>query len=127
MKTRTKLVSNSSSCSFCLYGWYGSCKEAINLTKATGIFEKEKQEHIDKYCNGEEDPSVLEWEYIGENFYGGNSDFEDCVYLGHEWKEIKDDETGLQFKKRTENWVKEMLGEKASKQCGTHEDAWYNG
>ena len=50
----------------------------------------------------------------------------DSLYVGKSWNNIKDDETGLQFKQGIENIIKEKLGLK-DVNFGSHSEAWYNG
>ena len=55
----------------------------------------------------------------------------DETYVGRSWSAVKDDETGLQFKKRTEQDVAEFLKKNEfdldELKFGTHSEAWYNG
>jgi hypothetical protein len=46
------------------------------------------------------------------------------IYIGIEWKDIGDDETGKQFKARIEAQLKKILGKV---KCETHEMAWRDG
>jgi L-fucose isomerase-like protein len=47
---------------------------------------------------------------------------DDDVYIGISWSEVKDDETGKQFKERTEAELEKLLGKKVK--CETYEVAW---
>jgi hypothetical protein len=110
MKIRKCFVSNSSSSSFCLYG------AAVSLDEIDRIADLIKKEDIEEECkksrwvtpdhfNPESDDfsidnvldlflknKGLEYVYDGD---GG------CVYIGRGPSDIKDDETGLQFKEST--------------------------
>ena len=41
---------------------------------------------------------------------------------GKSWDEIKDDQTGLEFKQEIENNIKKLLPEA---NCGTHQESWF--
>ena len=52
------------------------------------------------------------------------------TYVGRSWSKVKDDETGKQFKERTEKDVKDFLTkneiEFSELEFGTWSEAWYN-
>lgn len=106
MKIRNGFVSNSSSSSFLIYG----VELAIESEKREGIENLAYKAKM--ACHQHDD--------------GG-------LYLGHSWDAVRDDETGKQFKDRTEAEVKKILEEAkvtadvGELKFGTHEDAWYNG
>lgn len=50
---------------------------------------------------------------------------EDTQYIGRSWKNIKDDETGLVFKKSVEEKIAKLFGNNIK--CQTYEEAWYDG
>jgi hypothetical protein len=101
MKIRLGFVSNSSSCSFCIYG--------IAIDKSTaneGELEEKTTDSLLRLEYGEHEG----WSY----------------YIGRNWDSIKDDETGAQFKKSIEDEI-ERLGLGNTGDCCTHEEGWYNG
>jgi hypothetical protein len=48
--------------------------------------------------------------------------YTDDMYIGRSWSEVKDDETGEQFKKRVEKELTEFFGKETK--CETLEAAW---
>jgi hypothetical protein len=83
MKIRNGFVSNSSSSSFVIYG--------VHLS----------DEYRSKIYNTYDD-------FLEINHIPYVSNYDD-VYLGRSWSEVKDDETGKQFKERVEKEIKEAL------------------
>jgi hypothetical protein len=114
MKARNGFVSNSSSCSFTIYG--------ITL---------DKDEFIKKMK--ELDPECFNDVYSAMSTLGKKTDqlrveqgpdYEEAVFVGREWSSIKDDETGKQFK----DSIKEELSSLGIEgECSTHERGWYDG
>lgn len=96
MKVRNGFVSNSSTTSFLIWG-----------------------------AQIKEEP---EWKSVRESdlelFYGDTS-WEHSVFLGMSWDQVKDDETGAQFKERVEKEVEKLMGEKL--ECSSHSRAYYDG
>ncbi len=97
MKIRIGFVSNSSSCSFCVYG----------IRVEEGKIDYDKEEALGK--------SGLSVEMFQS----------DDKAVGISWSSIKDDETGKQFKERIEKLIKEHF--EGELQFGTQEDGYYNG
>ena len=96
MKIRNGFVSNSSSSSFCIYGTTISKYEIQELAKAAG------QDQYDYL------------EYLLENsFCESNYDGYEYYYIGQSLLNLKNDETGGQFKDRTkEELIKLFPNEK---------------
>ena len=114
MKIRTSFVSNSSSCSFCIYGISietSRLQEIVDNVMGEGTMEWE--EYVDSECNKHD----LEWHYP--------SDY-DVVYIGVSWPCIGQDETGRQFLKRVKKGVNQIIPGHAEP-FETHEQSWYNG
>ncbi len=143
MKVRQGFVSNSSTTSFCIYG---ICKNETEIKEA--LIEKElatqeeladgMYEYMDGYNykrkkrNGElteEDIDENEKKFFKEedgyvfNQVGDYGD--DYSYLGIPWQNIREDETGAQFRERIQNKMKTLFGDNV--ECSTHEEAWRDG
>uniref|UniRef100_A0A6M3Y5S7 Uncharacterized protein n=1 Tax=viral metagenome TaxID=1070528 RepID=A0A6M3Y5S7_9ZZZZ len=95
MKIRIGFVSNSSNTSFCIYGKY-----------------------FDDLSN--ELKELIESKGL-ELIYGQNEGY----YVGRSFTDIKDDETGKEFKERTLKDMKEIFPELT--ELFIQEDGWYNG
>jgi hypothetical protein len=142
MKIRQGFVSNSSSSSFCLYGLSIDESEIRDALLARGeVLNEDEMEYLGEYFyypysyenrkkNGEElteDDKRIEAKFFSKD---DGFEYEDVdgymQFIGISWKNIRDDETGAEFKKRVENKLKELFPDKDI-QCGTHEHAWYPG
>ena len=97
MKIRKGFVSNSSSTSFCIYGIHV-------YDPADDLYEE--AEELGLFVRGDQ---------CG-----------DGLYIGKSWTRIGDDETGKEFKERTEKDLKEIFPDQEIK-CSTLEEAWYDG
>lgn len=79
MKVRLGFVSNSSSCSFCIYGiWVDHPDEEL----------RDKAEELRLFCHRDQ--------------YG------DGLYIGREWSSIGDEETGRMFREDTEKKIEQL-------------------
>ncbi len=99
MKIRQGFVSNSSTTSFCIYGY-----EAAN---------QEEKDLLEGLSYSDIEPLRVEYGSYRER------------YIGAEWRAIKDNETGAEFKARVQKKIEELLGHPVT--CFTFEDAYYNG
>ena len=97
MKIRQGFVSNSSSSSFLIYG--------VTVPSNEDLYDK--CDKLKLVCK--------------------SPPYEDgrCMYIGRSWCEVKDDETGAQFKKRVKEELTKFFGKEV--ECGTLENAWYDG
>ena len=118
MKIRQGFVSNSSTSSFCIYG---------------ASYNKPKKEFVDEVGEETSFYEVLE-DFIEKNskrlgLESHNPDG-DGFYIGVGATDIKDDETGAQFKARVVSALHELenaLGLKTPKNYRYHEYAWSDG
>jgi hypothetical protein len=129
VRKRLGFVSNSSSSSFCIYGF--------PLEEDT-ISEEEKKNFMKKYLGKDysEEDDVNEsfelYEYIEEKLKGtslsleGSQECLDGYWVGRSWSSIDDTETGKQFKDSIKKEAKEIFGKEA-KGFGTFEEAWRDG
>lgn len=136
MKIRQGFVSNSSSSSFCLYGVMieeSEIKEA--LIEKGFVTEEELSDGIYEYLDewnfkynlkqkglSEEEiaKKLIERPLVGFDYENIDGEYH---FIGIAWKDIKDDETGAEFKAKIEKKMKEIFGENTV--CDTHEEAWY--
>lgn len=102
MKIRIGFISNSSSCSFCIYGVTIKADDTIEQEE---IIERAEKADL-------------------EALYG--PDYDTTIYVGRSWRGIGNDETGAIFKADVEKKVKEAFGPNTYP-CSTWEEGWYNG
>jgi len=103
MKIRSGWISNSSTTSFCIYG-----------------------------AQLKEEPSVGDdqWEYFEDNTPTGfevEYGFDDEAYMGISWKNIKDDETGAEFKTRIREKIMSKFNYLKEEDFHTFEEAYRDG
>jgi hypothetical protein len=94
MKVRHGFVSNSSTTSFCIYGIY--VYEDIDI-----LLKKYDVDDIGNLCH------ILR-EKTGLSVYEMYDD--DSIYIGREFCDIGENETGGEFKKNTREKIKEIFG-----------------
>lgn len=111
MKYRQGFVSNSSTTSFLIYG-----------ALVDPPYDEEREEQDEYYDAHEEmwDKSEEAGLECHSTPWSG-----DC-YVGLSWSDVRDDETGAQFKARVEAKLFELFGVKPD-DCRTHEHAWRDG
>ena len=125
MKTRQGFVSNSSSSSFCVYGYCCALEEFKDKVKKyllkTELIKDDKiDEHISNCLfnegtiEGTDDLSIFSKD-IEEN----------SIYVGKEWCFINDYQTGKEFKNSIQIDINEIFGK--DKKCGTYSEGWWNG
>lgn len=107
MKIRLGFVSNSSSSSFCIYGYYIDCNSPERKTLSNNY------KRIDE-----------------RKLYFGGPDGSYC--LGLPIDEMKDDETKVEFIKRAEKEIKECMFELGivnlpEGKPQLHQEGWYDG
>ena len=104
MKIRQSFVSNSSSCSFTLYGvsmYDDKVKEMFNV----------------------DDPYELE----RDGLEVWNRDCYCAYYIGMPISAMEDDETKAEFMKRAESKLRELVTDNKEITCGWHSEGWYDG
>ena len=141
MKIRQGFVSNSSSSSFCIYGICTEEKTLIDALIAKGtdkdVLAGGVYDYFDNWSyNRKKEQNKLTEEDIKQydsKFFKPEDgfethmpyDYDSSIFLGVEWSNIKDDETGSDFKTRISAKLKDLLGKDVK--CGTLEEAWRDG
>jgi len=138
MKIRQGFVSNSSSSSFCIYGISMDKSDMMDALIKKGIAtEDDLSDGLYEYLDDWSFKYDLKQKGLSEKEIEAKladrplADFEyesicgECHYLGISWSNIKDDETGAEFKARIDTKMKEIFGDEAV--CSTHEEAWRDG
>ena len=130
MKVRMGFVSNSSSSSFCIYGAFLSevplaVKQYKKVAKVVdGDNEDEEDEDEEDEDYDDDGYELMEHRASQLGLQCEYPEGYDGYYVGLAWSDIKDDETGKQFKERVEGLLTEFCGEKV--ECETHEEAFYS-
>lgn len=109
MKIRCGFVSNSSSSSFLIYG--------VVLENNQSLF-KDTESVLDLLEEAAKEVEQVSVEYPPDDDY---------VYVGMSWSQVKDDETGAQFKARVEKAVTEVIekvGYTEKVKFSTYKEAW---
>jgi len=119
MKIRNGFVSNSSSSSFLIYGFYFEDKKSFNK-----VFEEEIKKFLDDgEDSGDFDVEEIDWCepcIDGMKIHAPGEWYN--IYVGQSWDSIGDDETGRAFKQKIAKW-----GEKYGLiEPNTFAKAWYN-
>ena len=118
MKIRNGFVSNSSSSSFLIYGvTFENTSEMVE--KASDKLKTEWKEYNKENKNYE-----ISFEDYMDDFEGYRP-YDDYTYLGLSWGDIKDDETGAQFKERAYEYIKENFNI-TKEDLSTHEECWHD-
>lgn len=121
MKIRRSFVSNSSSCSFCIYGAAVNGNDLSEVLKENGFME-ESHENIEDWLYGSEGDKFLE--KLGLVAQMPLYDEEEIIYIGRYWKDIPDNSTGKEFKAGVQNTLSQIF--KETPICTTYEYAWEN-
>ena len=103
MKVRNGFVSNSSTCSFTIYGTLISDEDISNDEDIDSIIPK---------------GSKLYTHYLPDYY-------DERGVIGREWRTIGDNETGKEFKESIEKELEVIFGKKMN--CSTISEAWYDG
>jgi len=100
MKFRQGFISNSSSTSFCIYGYY-----------------------LDKYIDCDYDIR----DKTGIEVYSNPNSYGDSTYIGIPLSTIGDEETFKQFKQRVEATINNYINIPEGAEIGILESSWYDG
>lgn len=119
MKVRAGFVSNSSSSSFCIYGTSMDLSDVIEKIKESNLVPEEKLERMEENDEWYNLGELLE-KKTGLSTYQSENDF----WIGREWSDIDDDETGRQFKENVKAKLEKAFGPDV--ECGTYEEEIYN-
>jgi len=125
MKIRNGFVSNSSSSSFLIFG---KCFEGVSDFIKNGVVLEKLDDDFDEdelYETGlyETMEQIIGWE-DGIEFHINEYD-EDTIWVGNSWKNVGDNETGLEFKQKVVDKINEKLGTSYEiKDLSTYEEAW---
>lgn len=103
MKVRTGFVSNSSSSSFCIYG--------VSIPESD----------LPKYLHPSDKDA---YDYFDGTPLSYHCPLGYTSYIGRSWSSIKDNQTGAEFKKETEELVKKHLLSPEDLKFGTLSEAW---
>lgn len=126
MKIRHGFVSNSSTSSFCIYGTCISDSELEEILRPEykamiALAENEPDEDEPEYDWGTILDDLFSEEEGDWTYYDIGGDGE--IYIGRSVTDIKDDETGRQFKDKVEAVIKKYFDTKGVT-FGYHEEAY---
>ena len=122
MKLRNGFVSNSSTCSFLVYGVMETTSDIGDLLRKKGILSPDS----------EEGDACAEWvwdENVEKLFSEKNLTIQSVyegeeIIIGRSWGTVKDDETGLQFKDGVKKGIEEIFGKEMAEKCDTVDGAY---
>ena len=117
MKIRTGFVSNSSTSSFLMYGYMATPEELVEMLQKTGAMS-------------ENDNDLDDWAWKNEELNKMGISAETCYEgyeagIGRSWSDVRDDQTGAEFKAEVEEALKTLLGPDIK--VGTISAAWRDG
>jgi hypothetical protein len=101
MKIRNGFVSNSSSSSFLIFGKSFDNIDFLNNNDKVQVLINEDYDTFEIMESIFPFKGNLEWHMM---------EYDDTIYVGQSWDNVKDDETGLQFKQRTVDELNKLCG-----------------
>lgn len=117
MKLRNGFVSNSSTCSFLIYGINGETDEITDALIENGIIPKGAKDEEDGIGYWLDEHSEVFKKLSHWMLYD-----EESMAIGRSWQQVGDDQTGKQFKEEIEAAIKQLVGDKFT--CETHDAQW---
>jgi len=102
--------------------WAKRNKAQLEMLKRIEELDENEMEIVEHFlqCNSERFLKLC----LGDSFsinYGPDGD----LYIGRNWSEIRDNETGAQFKENVEESLRSFL--EVDLKCSTYEEAWRDG
>lgn len=117
MKLRIGFISNSSTCSFLIYGIVEERPEIIDILIKHNILPSNIEDEDEYLIDGKGGKKLREQGLVFDTVYDG-----EFVTIGRSWGSIRDDETGKQFKESIEAGIKALCGDEYK--CETQEGAY---
>ena len=109
MKIRNGFVSNSSSSSFCIYGVCVDVSDFEESEKFINYLKEDCDKNLEDFEDEDEykdylwaDPLDALYCYLESIDLDAHFDDNGYIYVGTEWCDIRDDQTGAEFKKEVE-------------------------
>jgi len=120
MKIRNGFISNSSTCSFLIYGVCLSKEEISKYLKEDFLNELNEEEKKEM-----ESLSSIKWILENKlNLSVSRADSDEYFFIGKSWSGVRDDQTGFQFKEEIKEIINKAFNVSDSIRFGTFSEAW---